>query len=121
MNTPKTITLLSLAAIVLSCGGNKQNAPKADTDTTMSVVGSWTMANPDDSAGVIGVKLSEGGKAESINMPTLPYSSWQQTGDTVVLTGQSIIDNEAEPVSDTCIVSGDKMSVTDTDIVYTRK
>lgn len=121
MNTPKTITLLLLSAVIFGCGGNKTSVPKADTDTTVSVVGSWTMANPDDSAGVIGVKLSDGGKAESINMPSLPYSSWQQMGDTVVLTGQSIIDNEAEPVSDTCIVSGNKMSITGTDIVYSRK
>lgn len=121
MNTPKTITLMLLAATLFACGGNKTTAPKADTDTTVSIVGSWTMANPDDSAGVIGVKLSDGGKAESINMPTLPYSSWQQMGDTVVLTGQSIIDDEAEPVSDTCIVSGNKMSISGTDIVYTRK
>ncbi len=121
MNTPRSITLLLLAATLVGCGGNKTTSPKAGADTTVSVVGSWTMANPDDSAGVIGVRLSEGGKAESINMPTLPYSSWQQMGDTVVLTGQSIIDNEAEPVSDTCIVSGDKMSITGTDIVYTRK
>lgn len=110
-----------LAVTILGCNGNKQTSRKADNDSTINIEGSWTMPNPEDSGGVIGVKLMAGGKAESINMPSLPYSSWQQTGDTVILKGKSIIDNEAENITDTCIVDEYKMSIIGTDIVYTHK
>lgn len=121
MKATNILPFLLIAVMVLGCNGNKQTSSKTDNDSTINVEGSWTMSNPEDSAGVIGVKLMAGGKAESINMPTLPYSSWQQTGDTVVLKGKSIIDNEAENITDTCIVDENKMSIIGTDIVYTRK
>lgn len=121
MKATTILPFFLLVATVLSCNGNKQTGSNTDNDSTISAEGSWTMPNPEDSAGVIGVKLMAGGKAESINMPTLPYSSWQQKGDTVVLKGKSIIDNEAEDVTDTCILEGNKIYISGTDIVYTRK
>lgn len=119
---PQLLFMAVALLVIAGCGSKSTGSTTSDTDTTHSAEGSWTMPNPDDSTGVIGVKLAVGGRAESINMPTLPYSSWQQSGDTVVLKGKSVVPGEESiPVVDTCIVKSDKMSVLGTDIVYTRK
>ncbi len=65
---------------------------KIATDATYAnAVGEWTMPDPLNEGAVMGVRLSAGGEAESINMETLKYTGWELQGDAwkILLKGQS--------------------------------
>lgn len=65
-----------------------------------SVIGEWVEPIP-GMEGVQGFKLEEGGKASSINMATLQIESWEQKGNNLILSGQSIGNGQTIAFSDT--------------------
>lgn len=54
------------------------------------ITGEWVQPIPGMEDQMQGIKLEDGGKAESINMSTLLYQSWKQEGNKLTLTGESI-------------------------------
>ena len=67
-------------------------ASKVATDPTYAeAVGNWTMPDPIDPDGVMGIRIMVEGEAQSINMATLVYTSWELQGeaDKILLKGVS--------------------------------
>lgn len=48
-----------------------------------------------------GIELLEDGRARSINLITLHYEEWKQRGDTLVLSGRSIVNDAEQSFADT--------------------
>lgn len=68
-------------------------ATKVATNPTYAeAVGKWTMPDPIDPAAVMGIEIMVEGEAQSINMATLVYKSWELQGEAgkLLLKGQSI-------------------------------
>lgn len=56
-----------------------------------AIEGTWVQPIPGLSSGEMqGITLEKGGKASSVNMATLTYETWNQNGNTLVLTGKSL-------------------------------
>jgi len=57
-----------------------------------NAIGKWTTPDPIDKTKKMGVELEVNGKAQSINMASLPYSSWELQGKPgkLLLIGKSI-------------------------------
>ncbi len=70
-------------------------------------IGRWVMPDPIEEDGVMGVELLVGGKAQSINMATLPYASWELQGEPgkLILRGQSIGNGQTIDVTDTAVLA----------------
>ena len=66
-------------------------------------IGSWAWDDPTPGEQKIAIafKLEENGVASSINMATLVYKSWEQKGDTLLLTGESIGNGQTIQFCDT--------------------
>lgn len=128
----KTTILMLVAATLMTACGDK-NAANGEKDNESSAVfneesllGEWTMTAYGDSATVMGVRLSADGKAESINMPTMPYEHWEMTRDsnTIVITGKSIMDDEQVDIADTMTIdpeTGKMTNIAIPEIVYKKK
>lgn len=54
------------------------------------LIGSWVQPNPINENEVQGLKINNGGTAESINMNTLVYKKWWKENDKLVLVFESI-------------------------------
>ena len=54
------------------------------------LVGSWVQPIPGMEDQIQGIKLEKGGRAESINMYTLLYKSWEHKGNQLILQGESV-------------------------------
>ena len=69
-------------------------------------IGRWVMPDPVKEGEVMGVELRVGGKAQSINMATLPYASWELQGEPgkLILHGQSIGNGQTIDVTDTAVL-----------------
>lgn len=78
--------LLGLLTVSITACGN------AD-----STVGKWVQPVPGLPGLQQGFELEEGGKASSVNMATLRYETWQQTGNRLILTGKSIGNRQTIP------------------------
>lgn len=59
------------------------------------LAGSWVQPIPGMEDQIQGIKLDKGGRAESINMYTLLYESWQHKGNQLILQGKSIGNGQA--------------------------
>lgn len=87
----KKLLLISAFFFVLtSCGTGKD-----------PLVGSWIQPIPGQEPAVQGVTLQEDGRAESINMATLLYDSWERSGDNLILKGTSVGNHQQIEFSDT--------------------
>ena len=91
--------------------------------TYFEAVGRWVIADPLDDANVMGVELQVEGVAQSINMATLVYSSWELTDEPgiITITGQSIGNDQTIDFSEKAIIAKDadgRMTLTVEDIVY---
>lgn len=76
--------LLLGAPVVVDYKGKLEDgaaAAKVATDPTYAeAVGKWTMPDPIDPEGVMGIEILIEGQARSINMATLRYTSWEPAG-----------------------------------------
>lgn len=99
---------------------------KVSTDATYAAaVGDWTQSDPIDENGVMGIRLQIRGTAESINMATLVYTSWelQDESGKILLKGRSIGNGQTIDFEEAAVISeqeGTPILTTDHGIVYTR-
>lgn len=128
----KIFLFVIAAGLAITFGACDQKTQKATAtaDSTQSsdsaLVGSWTMPDPIDSTKTMGVKIEAGGKASSINMATLPYSSWKAINDsTIELTGVSKGNGQNINTKDTFIVDMNAAPMTmkqkGVDVTYTKE
>lgn len=123
--------LLLGAPVVVDYTGKLEDgaaATKVATDPTYAeAVGRWTMPDPIDPEGVMGVEIQVEGAVQSINMATLVYSSWELQGeaDKILLKGQSIGNGQTIDFTQTGVIAKDAegkytLSIEGTDTVYTK-
>lgn len=103
-------------------------ATKVATDPTYAqAVGTWTMPDPINPEAVMGIELMVEGVAQSINMATLPYTSWELQGEAgkVILKGQSIGNGQTIDIAQIGVISQNAegkwtMTIEGTEVVYTK-
>ena len=101
----KTIAAAALASLcMVACSGGQEVSP---------LVGGWVQPVPGMEQQKQGFRLAEDGTASSINMATLQYEAWEETGDgLLVLRGKSIGNGQTLPFADTLLlrsVDGDSL------------
>ncbi len=74
----KKFFILGLGLILCSCGEDN------------SIYGKWVEPVPNMPEIKQGFYLEQGGRAESINMATLQYESWEERDGNLILKGKSI-------------------------------
>lgn len=128
----KRLVTIALAAMLCAACGNTPKHTPGDTTTENATVcgpdavaGDWTMPDPIDENGVMGIRLHSGGTAESINMATLVYTSWELLDESgkILLKGRSIGNGQTIEFEETAVISGQAESPTltfDNGTVYTR-
>lgn len=123
--------LLLGAPVVVDYSGRLEEgtaATKVSTDPTYAeAVGKWTMPDPIDPEGVMGVWIRVEGEAESINMATLVYTSWELQGEAnkIRLKGQSLGNGQTIDFTQTGVIAknaaGDyTLTIEGTGTVYTK-
>ena len=80
-------SMVMLAAVVTmmgSCGNKNSQQPVEEGRNSARMVvnqsallGDWVMPNPLDGSSEMGIRIKEGGIAESIDQPSLSYRSWK--------------------------------------------
>ena len=77
--------------------------------TYAEAVGNWTMPDPIDPDGVMGIRIMVEGEAQSINMATLRYTSWELQGEAgkILLKGQSIGNGQTIDFTETATIAKD--------------
>ncbi|MDE6366252.1 MAG: lipocalin family protein [Muribaculaceae bacterium] len=68
------------------------------------IEGTWVEPVPGMEEMVQGFCLEKGGKASSVNMATLQYETWSQSGDKLILTGKSIGNHTTIEFADTLVI-----------------
>lgn len=69
----------------LQAGDRMAVVPNADKTEALMVInettlmGNWVMLNPLDGSDEVGIRIKEGGIAESIEQPTISYRTWRLT------------------------------------------
>ena len=116
MKTCKDFVAIALLALGSLSGCNN----------TSALIGEWTEPIPGMENMIQGFKLEEGGKASSINMATLKYKTWEQQGDLLILTGESIGNGQTISFSDTLTIkkaTQNELTIQDRNIekTYTRQ
>ena len=105
--------LLPGAPVVVDYTGKLEDgaaATKIATDPTYAeAIGRWTMPDPIDPEGVMGVEIRIEGVAQSINMATLRYTSWELQGEAgkILLKGQSIGNGQTIDFTETATIAKD--------------
>ena len=123
--------LLLGAPVVVDYKGKLEEgvaATKVATDPTYAeAVGDWTMPDPINPDGVMGIRIEVEGEASSINMATLVYKSWELQGEAgkILLMGQSIGNGQTIDFTQTGVIAKDAegrytLSIEGTDAVYTK-
>ena len=130
MDADKTAAegMLVGAPVLVDYEGGLQKSPvatKVVTDVTYTrAIGSWTIPDPIAPKARMGVKIMIEGKAASINMASLTYTSWALQGEAnkIVLHGQSLGNRQTIDVTDRASIWKKDgrmfLSIEGTDIVY---
>lgn len=80
--------------------GEVTAATKVATDPTYAeAVGRWVMPDPINPEQVMGVELSVEGVAESIDMATLRYESWELQGEAGRILLKGVSEGSGEPIA----------------------
>lgn len=103
-------------------------ATKVATDATYAdAVGRWMMPDPINPEGGMGVSIEIEGVAQSINMATLRYASWELTGEAgkIVLKGESEGSGAPATFTQTGILTENAagvwtLTIEGTEVVYTK-
>ena len=113
-NAEGTFTFSTMDADKSEANGLLLGAPvtvsKVATDPTYAeAVGNWTMPDPIDPDGVMGIRIMVEGEAQSINMATLRYTSWELQGEAgkILLKGQSIGNGQTIDFTETATIAKD--------------
>ena len=130
MDADKTAAkgMLIGAPVLIDYEGDLQKSPAATkvvTDATYTrAVGTWTRPDPIAPKARMGVKIMTEGKAASINMASLPYTSWALQGEAnkIILRGKSLGNRQTIDIADRASISEKDgrmfLSIEGTDIVY---
>ena len=96
--------LLLGAPVVVDYKGKLEDGAAA-----AKAVGKWTMPDPIDPEGVMGIDILIEGQAQSINMATLRYTSWELQGEAgkILLKGQSVGNGQTIDFTETGIIAKD--------------
>ena len=100
-----------LLLIILGLGVYKFNVLQDDIYMTgdairhEDMIGGWTRSIESMPKEVEGFELRPDGVAVSINMATLPYTSWQLLEGKLILKGQSIGNGTSSEITNTYIIS----------------
>lgn len=93
----KIISLIIIASSFAACSkrsGTEEKSISGIPDHGVSpdslITGTWLTTNPIDSSQSQGMTLHADGSAASVGMATLLYQRWKMTGDTLILTYESI-------------------------------
>ena len=103
--------LLLGAPVVVDYKGKLEDgaaAAKVATDPTYAeAVGKWTMPDPINPEGVMGIDILIEGQAQSINMATLRYTSWELQGEAgkILLKGQSVGNGQTIDFTETGVIA----------------
>ena len=74
-------------------------ASKVATDPTYAeAVSNWTMPDPIDPDGVMGIRIMVEGEAQSINMATLRYASWELQGEAGKILLKGVSEGSGSPI-----------------------
>lgn len=74
-------------------------ASKVATDPTYAdAVGKWTMPDPIDPEGVMGIEIMVEGEARSIDMATLRYASWALQGEAGKILLKGVSEGSGAPI-----------------------
>lgn len=110
----KTISILTFCACLTgmaSCGSQSKSAtePAPEAKEESSALGDWVkpITGMD---GEEGISIMPDGKAASINRATLVYESWEQSGDTLFVSGKSIGNGSTGEITDTLLIQGDSLA-----------
>lgn len=94
--------LLLGAPVVVDYTGKLEDgaaATKVATDPTYAeAVGRWTMPDPIDPDGVMGIRIMVEGEAQSINMATLRYASWELQGEAGKILLKGVSEGSGSPI-----------------------
>ena len=123
--------LLLGAPVVVDYTGKLEDgaaATKIAADPTYAeAVGRWTMPDPINPEGVMGIEILVAGAARSINMATLVYSSWELQGeaDKILLKGESVGNGQTIDFTETGVIAKDAegkytLTIEGTGTVYTK-
>ena len=101
-------TIAGTALMLSACASANNGITEKD------IIGSWYEIMPENKHIAQGVKIGEGGKAESIGMATLKYDSWSLLEENrMILNGRSIGNGQTINFSDTLdIISLDNDTMT---------
>lgn len=72
-------------------------------DSKPSLSGTWVQPIPGQQ-GEQGIRIEKDGKASSVNMHTLIYRHWEQQGEKLILSGESIGNHQNSLFSDTLVI-----------------
>ena len=92
----KVFLLMILAPLLQGCRSTPTAASRA-----LTPIGRWSVYGDSSSGNYYGVELLESGRARSINLISHHYEQWTQRGDTLVLSGRSLVDETEQAFSDT--------------------
>mgnify|MGYP001043093547 CR=1 FL=1 len=112
----KTISIFAFCACLgamASCSNQSKPAsePAPEAKEEVSALGDWVKPIP-GIGGEEGISIMADGKAASINRATLVYESWEQSGDTLFVSGKSIGNGSTCEMTDTLLVQGDSLAHT---------
>ena len=115
-NAEGTFTFSTMDADKSEANGLLLGAPvvvdykgKLEDGAAAAKVGKWTMPDPIDPEGVMGIDILIEGQAQSINMATLRYTSWELQGEAgkILLKGQSVGNGQTIDFTETGIIAKD--------------
>ena len=92
----KVVLLFVLASLLQGCRSTPTASRRAITP-----IGRWFITSDISTADYHGVELLQDGRARSINLLTLYFDSWFQRGDTLILSGRSVVEDTEMNFSDT--------------------
>ena len=87
---------MALALLLQGC----KSAPTA-TSRVITPIGRWSVYGDSSSESYYGVELLADGRARSINLISHQFEHWAQRGDSLVLSGRTLIDETEQAFSDT--------------------
>ena len=96
----KVVLLFVLASLLQGC----RSTPTASRQA-ITPIGRWFITSDISTADYHGVELLQDGRARSINLLTLYFDSWFQRGDTLILSGRSVVEDSETNFSDTMKIS----------------
>ena len=92
----RVFLLIALTSLLQGC----RSTPTA-VDRAITPIGRWSIPMVSSDTEYCGIELLEDGRARSINLITLHYEEWKQRGDTLVLSGRSIVNDAEQSFADT--------------------